>query len=385
MSDSAFAPEVIGDNTDPISDGNEDPGLETEREDNENEKITDPFDPELIKIRTAPLLISQLVTRVEWHEIDLDPEFQRLRVWNSARQSRLIESLLLRIPIPVFYVAADEKETWTVVDGVQRMSTINDYVTGQFALSQLQYLTHLNGLRHTDLPRPMQRRIGETQLIVNIIEPSTPSEVMFNVFYRINTFGLPLTAQEIRNALYPGPIRGFLKNLAESTEFTKATDRSIRKTRMEDRECVLRFLAFFLINPEEYAVNNLDNFLVNAIEKINNMEASEREALAGCFKKAMKAAYDIFGTDAFRKRTHPGYSRQRVNRALFEAWSVQLARCSSEHVERLVRGKNDVQKGFIGLMNRDHEFVDSISLSTGTPRRVRKRFKAIQQLIEEFA
>ena len=385
MSDSAFAPEVIGENTDPISDGNEGAGLETEREENDDEKITDPFDPELIKIRTAPLLISQLVTRVEWHEIDLDPEFQRLRVWNSARQSRLIESLLLRIPIPVFYVAADEKETWTVVDGVQRMSTINDYVTGQFPLSQLQYLTRLNGLRHSDLPRPMQRRIGETQLIVNIIEPSTPSEVMFNVFYRINTFGLPLTAQEIRNALYPGPIRGFLKDLAGSREFTRATDGSIRKTRMEDRECVLRFLAFFLINPEEYAVSNLDNFLVNAIKTINNMEADERDSLGDCFKKAMKAAYDIFGDDAFRKRTHPRYSRQRVNRALFEAWSVQLARCPSEHVERLVRERSHVKSEFIRLMNRDQEFVDSISLSTGTPRRVHKRFKAIRQLIEDFA
>ena len=113
----------------------EEDGLEIEQED--SSEIKRPFDPEKIRIRTVPVLVEQLVSRIEHREIDLAPDFQRAAgIWNARRRSRLIESLLLRIPIPVFYVAADQRENWSVVDGLQRISTINDYVTGQFPPEQ---------------------------------------------------------------------------------------------------------------------------------------------------------------------------------------------------------------------------------------------------------
>ena len=128
-------------------------------------------------------------------------------IWDNQRKSRLIESLLLRIPIPVFYVAANEDEKWAVVDGLQRISSIHDYVTGVFPLKRLEYREEFNGQRYDLLPRAMQRRISETQLVVNVIEPGTPPEVMFNIFRRINTGGMTLNGQEIRHALHPGPVR----------------------------------------------------------------------------------------------------------------------------------------------------------------------------------
>ena len=270
-------------------------GFEIEREDPQ-EKITEPFDPEQIKIRTSPLLVEQLISRIKHKEIDLAPDFQRQRgIWNDERRSRLIESLLLRIPIPVFYVAADEADTWSVVDGVQRMSTMYDFVTGKFPLKRLEYLTWLDGQQHDELPRPMQRRISETSLIVNVIEPGTPPEVMFNVFLRINTGGMTLNGQEIRHALHPGPIRKYLKELAQSSEFKKATRYSIKESRMADRECVLRFLAFHIAPPEQYTTNDLDGYLGKVMEKINRMSSKERDVLTANFKKAMCAASNIFG------------------------------------------------------------------------------------------
>ena len=220
-----------------------DPGLgvEPERDDPEAGAVERPFDPARIKIHTVQAVVGQLMTRIEHDEIDLAPDFQRLSgIWNPERKSRLIESLLLRIPIPVFYVAADEDEKWAVVDGVQRLSTIRDYVTGKFPLTRLEYRGELDGLRYDDLPRAMQRRISETQFVVNVIEPGTPPEVMFNIFRRINTGGIPLNGQEIRHALNPGPVREYLKTLARSTEFVYATNSSIKPNRMTDRECVLR-------------------------------------------------------------------------------------------------------------------------------------------------
>ena len=370
---------------DPDADDEEkEDGIEVERDDPQ-EQITHPFNPEEIKIRTVNLLVSQLISRIAHGEIDLAPDFQRMSgIWNAKQKSRLIESLLLRIPLPVFYVAADEDDDWLVVDGIQRMTTINGYVTGKFDLGNLEYLTPFNGSRFEDLPRPMQRRINETQLVINVIEPGTPPQVMFNVFLRINTGGLTLNGQEIRHALHPGPVREYLKGLAELGEFLKATNNSISPRRMANRECVLRFLAFNIEPWENYADNNLDGYLGKTMDKLNEMCDGERQSIAEQFAKAMRAAYGIFADDAFRKRNNIGDSRRPVSKALFETWSVQLARCSSAEISMLIQKRKRVRKAFISLMNNSAEFDRAISYSTGTPARVRLRFRAIKELVEEF-
>ena len=369
---------------DPDADDEEEEGTEVELDDPE-EPITHPFNPEEIKIRTVNLLVSQLISRIAHGEIDLAPDFQRMRrIWNAQRKSRLIESLLLRIPLPVFYVAANEDDDWLVVDGIQRMTTIDDYVTGKFDLGNLEYLTSFNGSRFEDLPRPMQRRIDETQLVINVIEPGTPPKVMFNVFLRINTGGMTLNGQEIRHALHPGPVREYLKGLAESGEFLKATNNSISPRRMADRECVLRFLAFHVEPWENYADNNLDGYLGMTMDKLNEMSNDERQSIAEQFAKAMRTAYGIFGDDAFRKRYRMENNRRPVSKALFETWSVQLARCSPKDVSSLIRRKKRVRKAFISLLNNDSEFDRAISYSTSTPARVRLRFRAIKELVERL-
>ena len=360
-----------------------DSGLETEKDDPDI-KIERPFDPEKIKVRTTTIVVELLISRLSHNEIDLEPDFQRLSVWNEWQRCQLIESLLLRIPIPVFYVAADETENWSVVDGVQRMSTIYDYVKDEFPLNQLEYLSLFEGRKYSDLPRPMQRRIVETQLVVNIIDPSTPEDVMFNIFRRINTGGVNLNGQEIRNALYHGPVRQYLKELAESEEFLVATDRSIKKNRMADRECVLRFLAFYVDRREDYDSSKLDNYLNRTMTKINEMTPEQRDAISEDFIKAMVAAFLIFDKNAFRKRYNLNDSRRPVSKALFEAWSVRLARCSPEQIKSLVNRREEVIDRFITLMNEDNEFENAISYSTGIPRRVKKRFSTIEKLVGEM-
>ena len=361
-----------------------DSGVEEERDDPET-AIEHPFDPSKIKVHTTPAIVSLLMSRIEHDEIDLAPDFQRMSgIWNAEKKSRLIESLLLRIPIPVFYVAANEEERWAVVDGVQRLSTIRDYVNGRFPLSRLEYRSDFDGRRFADLPRAMQRRIDETQFVVNVIEPGTPPEVTFNIFRRINTGGMTLNGQEIRHALNPGPVRAYLKDLAGSEEFAKATDGSIRTIRMDDRACVLRFLAFHMTPWEEYSGNSLDGHLDAAMKELNRMGRDRRSVFAADFRKAMRAAADVFGDDAFRKRYSPADFRRPISMALFEAWSVQLARCSQERIDRLVERRNDVRERFMALLNEDQEFDKAISVSTGSPRRIQKRFAAISDLVQEL-
>ena len=356
-------------------------GLELEPE--ESGTLRCPFDPAKIKMRTVNVVVDQIVYRIDHDEIDLAPEFQRVAgIWNDQRKSRLIESLLLRIPIPAFYVAADDSERWSVVDGVQRTSTIYGYVKGSFKLSRLEYLTKFNRLSYEELPRSMQRRIDETSLVVNVIEPGTPEEVMFNIFQRIITGGMTLNGQEIRHVLHPGPVRDFLSLLAGTDEFLMATDGSIRADRMADRECVLRFLAFHIDPWEKYFANDLDGYLGLAMRKINGMSTAEQNCLADDFKKSMDAAYKIFRRDAFRKPHRRNASRPPISKALFETWGVGLARRSEEQIELLVDSREKIVEGFITLMSTDWEFGRAITYSTGTPTRVRKRFQAIDELVE---
>ena len=228
----------------------------------------------------------------------------------------------------------------------------------------------------------MQRRIDETPLVVNVIEPGTPEEVMFNIFERIITGGVTLSGQEIRHVLHPGPARDLLGCLVRTDEFLKATDGSIRADRMADRECVLRFLAFHIDPWEKYSANDLDGYLGLAMKKINNMSLSEQNAISDDFKKSMDAAYNVFRRDAFRKPHRPNASRHPISKALFETWGVGLARRSAEQIERLASSREKIVEEFITLMRTDGEFERAITYSTGTRSRVRKRFQSIDRLIE---
>ena len=206
---------------------------------------------------------------------------------------------------------------------------------------------------------------------------------MFNIFHRINTGGITLNGQEIRNALNRGPVRGFLKELAETKEFVKATNNSISPKRMNDRDCVLRFLAFYMRHWKEYVNNDVDGYLDDTMKSINRMTEQERESAAAVFKEAMLSAYDIFGNQAFRKPPLDDGKLRPINKALFGAWSVGLARRSPKEVKQLVRNRARVEREFKLLLENDREFDTAISYSTGTPGRVRKQFQAIDDLIGE--
>jgi hypothetical protein len=357
-------------------------GVEAELPDPTLLAINNPFDPNKIKISTERKTIDLIVRRIHFGEIDLSPEsLRRARLWTSQRKSQLIESLLLKIPIPVFYVAADHKDEWTVVDGLQRLTTILDFVEGKFELDGLEYLVALRGKNFMTLDRAMQRRIEETELVINVIQPGTPDEVLMNIFKRINTSDLPLTAQEIRNALHKGPVRAYLRRLVESEEFISATDGSVRDHRMDAQEMALRFLAFRTLGWNAYKVHNLDAFMNDAMRHLNAISKQERDQLENDFLRAMRSAKAIFGETAFRKPRQEG--RNPISKPLFEALSVNLAEYSDTELEFLIKRKSLLVDGLNDLFTFNSEFKDSITLSTGSVKKVETRFSLIRELIED--
>jgi hypothetical protein len=361
----------------------EEMGVEAELPDPAPLVIENPFDPDKIKISTEKKTIDLIVRRIRYGEIDLAPEFQRrARVWTSQRKSQLIESLLLKIPLPVFYVAADHKDEWAVVDGLQRLTTILDFVDGKFDLDGLEYLAALTGKSFKTIDRAMQRRIEETELVINVIQPGTPDEVLMNIFKRINTGGLPLTAQEIRNALHKGPVRAYLRRLVESEDFKAATDGSVRDVRMDAQEMALRFLAFRTVGWEAYKVNDFDAFLSDAMRRLNAMSDLERDQLGNDFLRSMRAARAIFGKNAFRKPREG--ARNPISKPLFETWSVNLAGYSDTEIGVLTEYGNVLTYRLGNLLLHSPEFEKSITLSTGNTKNVERRFLAIEGLIQKI-
>jgi Protein of unknown function DUF262 len=355
----------------------------------EDESIIQPFDPELIRVETRPMTIDLLLQRIKYEELDLAPDFQRKGgIWNQVTKSRLIESILVRIPLPAFYMDATNEDKWVVIDGLQRLTTLKSFVIDQsLQLSNLEFLPQLEGKIFDDLPRNLQRRITETQITVYLIEKGTPITVKFNIFKRINTGGLPLSLQEIRHALNQGKSTKLLEKLAESIEFRNVVHGSVNGKRMLDREFILRFLAFLILPYTDYKATEFDGFLSEIMTTINEKSDEEINNLEIKFKNAMQAADKIFGNDAFRKRYHIDGKRKPVNKALFESWSVNLSKLTHEQINLLEERKEKLKTGFILLMNekdKEPSFEASISYGTGNLSKVKRRFSAIEELIKEI-
>lgn len=352
-----------------------------EREISDDTTITRPFDPNKVDIRTRSMSLDLLLKRMRTDGIDMDTSFQRRAgIWDFTKKSRLIESILIRMPLPVFYFDGSDDNKWLVVDGLQRLSTLDEFVNRQsFSLQQLEFLTQFNGENFTGLPNYLQRRIEEFEITAYVISPGTPKELKFNIFKRINTAGLTLTAQEIRNALHSKETRNFLGKLAGLRSFKIATTYSISEERMLDKEFVLRFLAFRLFGIENYS-GDLDAFLNEAMEEIGKPR-SDGADIERDFDKAMNAAIQIFGEYAFRKQYESNGRRYPINKALFEVWSVLLSHLNDAEIQSLIQRREQLNNGFIHLLNTDDDFNWVISSGTGSKESVRKRFEAINELI----
>ncbi len=243
------------------------------------------LDPERIEIQTRGMNVEQLLSRIRAGTIDLLPEIRRERdSWSDLRQSRLVESLLLKIPLPPIYAVEDAAENWTVVDGMRRLTAVARFVdadaVGQppLALQGLEYLgDDFDGAAFGALPPRMQRRLNETELAVHVIRHGTPEPVKLNIARRINTGGTALTDQELRHALTAGQARDFLRELAESSEFRKATAKSVSAEGMADRELVLRFAAFRLTPYRDYEDADFESFLGAAMRRLNELDATPPE------------------------------------------------------------------------------------------------------------
>lgn len=368
--------------------------LDSVDEDVENETIDDgestiskPYDPTQIRVDPKSFSLRNVLDMIDDEDLDLAPDFQRMRVWTIQQKSRLIESILLRIPLPAFYFSSNTEGRMQVVDGVQRLSTIHDFVRNNaFTLQHLEYLDReLGGKSFTDIERTLwAKRINTTQISVNVIDPQTPNRVKFDIFKRINTGGTPLNAQEIRHCMSGKRVRDLLKRLTALKSFDVATSgRLSGNLRMADRELALRWVAFTLLDKiTDYGgdrIGTLEDLLNVTTERVDLDESINLEVLIDRFDHAMTLAHALFGRHTFRKWMVSENYRYPLNKALFEAWGVPLSQINSQSV--LIQ-KEYIQKAFRNLCSEDTFFISSISAGTGDPKKVAYRFGKINEIIQ---
>lgn len=360
---------------------------DVEKEDLGSPKITKPYDPDKIKVDQQNVNLGFLIEMLENDEIDLMPDFQReMDLWNETQKSQLIESLLLGLPLPSFYFSVDDKtDKWLVVDGLQRLCTFRDFIIKKnLSLIGLEFLNDFEGKTYNDLSREEKRKISGAKINYYVIEKQTPSDVKFLIFKRVNTGGLVLTPQEMRHALNQGIPAKFIKKLAKVEEFKRATCDSVRTKRMEDRDFVNRFVAFYLLGYEDNYEGELDKFLNDGMERLASIKDNERHKIKEAFKKSMQLSFYIFGDDAFRKRYDINETRRRpISKAVYDTISVNLAWLPDVQQNALKIKKKKFRSEVIRLFN-DDTFHRSITTATGQKFNVKMRFEKIKSLIQEI-
>ena len=371
-------------------------GLEAEPDD---VSVRTPFAAKDIDVVTLARTVDLLLIRLKEGELDLSPDFQRRsNLWNEPTKSALIESMLLGIPIPSLYVAENAAGNYTVVDGLQRLCAIAHFVNVEelnkavgtklnpLCLSKLESLKAFEGKVFSELPRPLKRRINETELTLHVIRASTPPAVKFNIFSRINRGGLPLTAQEIRNAIYSGEWKKHVRAMAESSNFRKATQGKIKGERMEDLELILRFVALYSLpkGVKRSAEQNLDTFLNEFVETLSVGWPSQTwDGIVNTFNVAMQFAPKIFGEMAFRKYWRQGQYRRPINRGLFETESVAIARLTENERAILSGRSTQVKERFGWYFENDKGFGDALLYATGRGVASNKRLETIEAVLKE--
>ena len=328
-----------------------------------------------VLIRNEARTIYDVLRRINAGQYIMDPDFQRALIWDERKQSKLIESVIKRIPLPAFYFAENRDGKMIVVDGLQRLWTFRRFV-GEGSRLQLENDPELNGKRFSDLSARLQNQFEDFNLVVHVIDWRAPDHVKLDIFGRVNS-GVPLTRQQMRNALYNGKGTRFLRREAETDLFKKVTGGSVPSDNMNDRELVNRFCAFQLLGVKRYR-GDMDEFLKDAIVHMNKIDERDLNELGTLFRNGLDNNFRVFRRKAFRipaRRFNP-------NPISVSLWDVMVAGLSKWDSKWVNSHRSEIYEGFHRLIE-NNRFRGSITIrATNEPRAVGIRFDMSREMFE---
>lgn len=395
-----------------------------DEEDEEDPSYNDeerPFSASDIDIDNKEITVFSVLERIKNREITLTPDYQRHDgLWKRRNQSQLIESMLLGIPLPVFYFAIDKdfedelglkRQRWQVVDGLQRLCAIRNFMLGEPALlgpsgktavktrvmrlEGMEYLKSLDGKSYEELPDSLKRTLLEVNLKANIIRKNTPRAVKLNIFRRLNSGGMPLSMQEIRHAMHSPGAAPVLREMAECEIFKTATQNKVYAKRMGDCEYVNRFLAFYLLGVDKY--EGMDAFLDASLDLVDKWNTPGKEEdlrrvndIKESFCQALEAIWAVLGKNSFVRlepmRAKIKKTSSRINKALFEVFTVCAARLSAEARSKFKAMAAEAQDEYRKLFENEDEggLSDLVATTTGRTSRVRQRYEVVSAYFQKL-
>ncbi|MFN3191247.1 MAG: DUF262 domain-containing protein [Aureliella sp.] len=324
--------------------------------------------------------IAQLI---ENDTIDLKPKYQRRFRWDEKRQSKLIESFLMNVPVPPIFLNEDSYGKYSVIDGKQRLTAISQFMRGRLVLRDLEVFSDINGKSLDDLPGVFKSVIKTRPTIRAIIVlRQSDADIKFEVFQRLNTGGVKLNPQEIRNSTYPGPMNDLILELSELPQFhellgIKNKSKSKIHQEMRDAEFVLRYFTF----RENWSTfqggvkRHLDLFM----SENQKVKAKELDTLKKEFLETLQSVKACFGEHAFHRwQPEQNHWRKQVLASLFDA---QMLACKGVDETALKVKKELIDADFKALF-RDEEFRKSIDSATNTPSYFKYRIKTLKSLLQ---
>lgn len=319
--------------------------------------------------------------------IDLAPKYQRRFRWDDIRKSKLIESFLMNVPVPPIFLNEDDFGKYSVIDGKQRLSAIHDFLTGKLTLKGLLVFKDLNDLNFFDLPIEFQNslKIRATIRAIIILRQSD-KDIKYEVFQRLNTGGVKLNAQEIRNSAFPGLLNDKILDLSEDKLFHKILGiKSKTKSRiyqeMKDAELVLRFFA--LKDTFSNYGGGLKNILDNYLDKNQSLKEEKVVELEKEFRDTLDTVQKVFGTEGAFRRWIPQSNKwkQQVSAPIYD---MQMFAFYRKEKERIIENKDAILADFKMLFSQDSTFIESIESSTATPARFHYRINKLIDILNRY-
>ena len=323
----------------------------------------------------------------------LQPSFQRLYVWDRQKATRLIESALMGIPLPVVYFAEEDDGRRSVIDGQQRLTSFFSFIDGKFPngqcfkLGKMQFFPKCNDLSFRELPEELQDRVSECCMRTITFKKGSDVNLKYNVFERLNTGSVSLNDQELRNCIFRGPYNDLLKELSQDGDFRTVVGLDAEERRMRDVELVLRYCAFLNIGYTNYKAP-IKRFLNEEAEERRNVSQEKAAEIRKCFKNSVSLVKSLLGKDVFH-RFLPGdeenpngrWESKVFNVALYDILMVCFARLDKNQV---MRNLDAIREAYVDMQTNDVEFMEWLRVATSTPKSVSYRFDAWRKRLSQI-
>lgn len=337
-------------------------------------------------LQTSDFSLQGLKEMVDGSVIDLSPKYQRRERWEVERQSELIESFILNVPVPPIYLAEEDYGIYSIIDGKQRITAVSDYLNNGFALKGLEEFRELNGARFRDLPRALQNalRVRPYLRVITLLKQSHP-RLKYEVFIRLNRGGIRLNNQEIRNVAFRGGLNDAIYEASEHQLLRKALKidgpKSAAFQQMQDAEYVLRFLTLYgtWSKFSGSLSRSMDQFMLTH----RNVEGSDLDHLMQPFHAAIGRTSNLWGTVAFQRWDGQRW-RQQALAGLYDAEMIAASLLTQRQVDRISLRQPDLVEATKRLF-LDPDFEEAVRLGTNTPARIRYRIETMRDMLLSLA